>query len=70
MIAQVMGQITYILMGSTWGLSNKHEGTDTWQALKEQPSETYTTVFATAGQDAIALVAVLPYFTRRGNSKQ
>ncbi|KAN0113945.1 cytochrome P450, partial [Russula decolorans] len=33
-------------------------------------SETHTTVFATAGQDAFAMVAFLAYFTGGGNSQQ
>ena len=33
-------------------------------------SEIHTTVFATAGQDAFALVAFLAYFTGGGNSQQ
>jgi hypothetical protein len=28
LIAQVVGQIPYLLLGFTWGLSKKHEGTD------------------------------------------
>jgi len=52
MIAQAVGQIPYLLLGSTWGLSKKHE------------------VFATAGQDAFAMVAFLAYFTVGRNSKQ
>jgi hypothetical protein len=70
LIAQVVGQIPYTLMGSSWALSKKHEGTDTSQTVQEKPSETYTAVFATAGQDAVAMVTLLPYFTACGNSKQ
>jgi hypothetical protein len=32
--------------------------------------ETHTTVFATAGQDAFAMVAFLAYFTGGGNLQQ
>jgi len=42
MIAQAVGQIPYLLLGSTWGLSKKHE------------------VFATAGQDAFAMIFAFP----------
>ena len=28
LIAQVVGQIPYVLLGSSWGLEKKHEGTD------------------------------------------
>ena len=70
MIAQVVGQIPYILLGVKWGLDKKHEGTDTSQTLKGKLSETHTPVFATAGQDAFAMVTFLflPYFTGGGSS--
>jgi hypothetical protein len=35
-----------------------------------EASDTHTTVFATAGQDAFAMVAFLAYFTAGGNSQQ
>ena len=63
MIARVVGEIPYILLGFTWGLSKKHEGTDTSQTVQGKLSEIRTTAFATAGQDAFAMVDFLPYFT-------
>ena len=28
LVAQIVGQIPYLVLGRTWGLSTKHEGTD------------------------------------------
>jgi hypothetical protein len=67
-IAQMVGEIPYILLGFTWGLDKKHEGTDTSQTVQGKLSETHTTVFAKAGQDAFAMVNFLPYFTGGGSS--
>jgi hypothetical protein len=69
-ISQLVGQIPYVLLGSTWGLRKKHEGTDTRQAVQGKLSETHTTEFATAGRDAFAMVAFLPYFMGSENSQQ
>ena len=68
LIAQAVGEIPYLLLGTTWGLGKKHEGTDTSQTIQWKLSETHTTVFATAGQDAFAMGSFLPYFTGCGNS--
>jgi hypothetical protein len=54
----------------TWGLSRKHEGTNASQTVHGKLFETHTTVFATAGQDAFAMVAFLAYFTGGGNSQK
>jgi hypothetical protein len=70
LIAKVVGEIPYLLLGTTWGLSKKHEGTDTLQTLQGKLFETYTTVFATAGQDAFVTVALHPYFAGCGSSKK
>jgi hypothetical protein len=59
LVAQAVGQIPYLLLGITWGLSKKHEGTDASQTIQWKLSKTYTTVFATAGQDAFAMVPFL-----------
>jgi hypothetical protein len=69
LIAQVTGQIPYLLRGTTWGLGKKHEGMDASQTVQGKLSETHTTVFATVGQDAFAMVAFLAYFTGGRNSK-
>jgi hypothetical protein len=68
LIAQVVGHIPYLLLGFTWGLSKKHEGTDASQIVQGKLSETYTIVFATAGQDAFAMVAFLLRILRRMES--
>ena len=65
LIAQVVGHTPYLLLGFTWGLSKKHEGTDASQTVQGKLSETHTTVFATAGQDAFAMVALLLRILRR-----
>jgi len=59
-----------MLLGFTWGLDKKHEGTHTSQIVHGKLSETHTTVFAKAGQDAFAMVNFLPYFTGGGGSSQ
>ena len=70
LIAPMVGQIPYLLLGTTWGLKKKHEGTDLSQTVQGKPYDTHTTVFATAGQDAFAMVAFPGYSIGGGNSKQ
>ena len=70
LMAQVVGQIPYLLLGATWALNMKHEGTGAWSTVQGKLFETHTTVFAMAGQDAFAMVGFLASFTGDWNSKQ
>ena len=64
-------RIPYILVGRTWTLLRKHEGTGACQTMQGGLSEAqFYTDFVAAGQDAFAIVHFLRTLSTQWNLKQ